>query len=333
MDAAERVIRRVDRAHQHRPWLAFPYAVVKKFGDDQAGNLAALISYYAFFSLFPLMLVLVTILGMVLQRNTELREAIKRSALANFPVIGEEISSNVRSLDGSGLTLAVGIALALWAGLGVLKVTQTAMNTIWNVPYRDRPNFLKTLLRAVIMLGVLGVITVASAAAGSVGAGNDNLALSFLWVLVSLALNLALFLLAFRILTSADVSWGDVFAGALIAAIAWTALQALGGYLVRHQLGGASKTYGTFATVIGLLAWMYLGAQVTLLAAEVNVVRKRRLWPRAIVQPPLTDADERALKSYAKVEERRPEEDVHARIDRSAARPSPPPGDGNGGRS
>ena len=315
MKAAERVVRQVDRAHQRRPWIAFPYAVVKKFGDDQAGNLAALISYYGFFALFPLMLVLVTVLGMVLQRNSELREAIQRSALANFPVIGEEISENVTSLDGSGLTLVIGIALALWAGLGVLKVTQTAMNTVWNVPYRDRPNFLKSLLRAIVMLGVLGVITVASAAAGSVGAGNDNLALSVLWVAVSLALNLALFLLAFRILTSADVSWGDVFPGALIAAITWTGLQALGGYLVRHQLEGATETYGTFATVIGLLAWLYLGAQMTLLAAEVNVVRKRRLWPRAIVQPPLTDADERALRSYAKVEERRPEEDVHVRIE------------------
>lgn len=319
MEAAEKVVRRVDEAHQRHPWLAFPYAVIKKFGDDQAGNLAALISYYAFFSLFPLMLVLVTVLGMVLQRNTELREAIQESALANFPVVGEEISRNVRALDATGLTLAVGIALALWAGLGVLKVMQTAMNTIWNVPYRHRPNFLKTLLRAVIMLAVLGVITIGSAVAGGIGAGNDNLLLSLVWVLVSLVLNLALFLLAFRILTSADVTWGDVFPGALVAAIAWTALQALGGYFVRHQLEGATETYGTFGTVIGLLAWMYLGAQATLLAAEVNVVRKRRLWPRAIVQPPLTDADERALKIYAKVEERRPEEDVYARIDRAAS--------------
>ena len=139
-------------------------------------------------------------------------------------------------------------------------------------------------------------------------------------------MNLALFLLAFRILTSADVSWGDVFPGAALAAIAWTALQALGGYFVRHQLEGATETYGTFATVIGLLAWMYLGAQATLLAAEVNVVRKRRLWPRAIVQPPLTDADERALRSYAEQEERRPEEDVYARMDRR--RRSPPRDEG-----
>jgi YihY family inner membrane protein len=315
VDTAERIARRADRAHRRRPWLAFPYAVLKKFGDDQAGNLAALISYYGFFSLFPLMLVLVTVLGMVLQANSELQARIQSSALANFPVIGEEIDSNVRALGGSGVTVAIGVALALWAGIGVLRVMQTAMNTVWNVPFRHRPNFVKTLLRAAIMLVVLGLVTIAAAGAGSVGSGNDNALLSFLWVAISLLLNFLLFVLAFRILTSEDLSWGDVWLGAAIAAIAWTALQALGGYIVRHQLEGATQTYGTFATVIGLLAWIYIGAQVTLLAAEVNVVKKRRLWPRAIVQPPLTDADARALASYVRQEERRPEQNVDVQID------------------
>ena len=111
MDAAQRIVHGVDRAHQRRPWIAFPYAVVKKFGDDQAGNLAALVAYYGFFSLFPLMLVLVTVLGIVLQGNIELQARIESSALANFPVIGDEISSNVHPLRGSGLALGIGIAL------------------------------------------------------------------------------------------------------------------------------------------------------------------------------------------------------------------------------
>ena len=315
MDVADRIVRRVDRSHQRRPWIAFPYAVVKKFGDDHAGNLAALISYYAFFSLFPLMLVLVTLLGMLLEGNSELAERIQSSALANFPVIGDEISRNVHSIEGSGLTLVIGIALALWAGLGVLKVMQTAMNTVWNVPFQRRPNFFKTLLRAAVMLLVLGVVTVAAAAAGSVAAANDNWLLSLAWVAISLSLNLLLFMLAFRILTAEDVSWGDVLPGAVIAAVAWTGLQAFGGYLVRHQLQGATETYGTFATVIGLLAWIFLGAQITLLAAEVNVVRKRHLWPRSIVQPPLTEADAKALTQYAEQEQRRPEQEVSVRID------------------
>jgi inner membrane protein YhjD len=280
---------------------------MKKFGDDQAGNLAALIAYYGFLSLFPLMMVLVTLLGLLLRNNPELQDTIRTSALANFPVLGGQISDNVDSLPGSGLALGIGLALALWAGLGVMKVLQTAMNAVWNVPYRARPNFWVSLLRAIIMLLVLGVITIASAAAGSVGGGSDNWLLAIFGIAMSVVLNLVLFLLAFRILTSEDVTWADVFPGALIAAVAWTTLQATGGFIVSHRLQGASDTYGAFAIVIGLLAWIYLGAQVTLFAAEVNVVMKRRLWPRAIVQPPLTEADERAFKSYAEQEERRPE--------------------------
>jgi YihY family inner membrane protein len=322
MQVAERLLRRADRQHRRRAWIAFPYAVMKKFGDDQAGNLAALIAYYGFLSLFPLMLVLVTLMGMLLRNNPELQDTIRTSALANFPVIGEQISKNVHSLRGSGLALGIGLALALWAGLGVMKVLQTAMNAVWNVPYRHRPNFWVSLVRAMLMLLVLGVITIASAAAGSVGAGSDNWLLAIVGIATSVALNLILFLLAFRILTTEDVTWGDVFPGALVAALAWTALQALGGYIVSHQLRGASDTYGTFAIVIGLLAWIYLGAQITLFAAEVNVVRKRRLWPRAIVQPPLTDADIRALRSYAEQEERRPEEEVNVWIDETPASPN-----------
>jgi YihY family inner membrane protein len=314
MDAAQRVAHRADEAHQRRPSLAFPFAVLKKFGEDQAANLAAMIAYYGFFSLFPLLLVFVTILGMALQGNPDLQDRIKDSALANFPVVGADISKNVHSLSGSGVGLIIGIGLALWAGLGVVKAMQTAMNTVWNVPYRHRPNFWLSLLKASMMLAVLGVITVASAAAGSVAAGSGSWLFGIVGIALSLALNFVLFLLAFRILTTEDVSWADVRPGAIIAAVAWTILQAIGGFYVSHQLNGASETYGTFATVIGLLAWIYLGAQVTLLAAEINVVKKRRLWPRSIVQPPFTEADERALTHYAKQEERRPEEEVDVRI-------------------
>jgi YihY family inner membrane protein len=314
MNVAERALHAADRAHQRRTWIAFPYAVIKKFGDDQAGNLAALVAYYGFFSLFPLLLVLVTVLGLVLQGNTDLQRTVKDSALANFPVLGTQISKNVHSLTGSGVALAIGIALTLWAGLGVLKVMQTAMNTVWNVPYRYRPNFWVSLLKAFLMLVVLGAITLASAAAGSVGAGSGSWWMAVVGIIVSLVLNYLLFLLAFRILTVEELSWADVRPGAVAAAIAWTVLQAVGGYYVSHQLQGASETYGTFATVIGLLAWIYLGAQITLFAAEINVVRKRRLWPRSIVQPPLTEADAQALTDYAKQEQRRPEEEVDVNI-------------------
>jgi YihY family inner membrane protein len=322
------LVGRVDRFQRHRAWIGFPIAVFKKFGEDQAANLAALIAYYGFFSVFPLLMVFVTVLGFVLRGNQHLQDTITSSAFANFPVVGTQLSQNVHSLRGSGVALALGIVLTLWSGLGVLKVTQTAMNVVWNVPYERRPNFVWSTVRAGLMLIVLGVITIASAAAGSVGAGHGGALWWTVGILISLVLNLALFLLAFRVLTAEDVSWSDVWVGAAVGAVVWTVLQAFGGYYVGHQLGSASDTYGTFAVVIGLLAWIFIGAQATLLAAEINVVKARRLWPRA-VQPPLTEADARALKIYGLQEKRRPEMDVLVDVSREAiAGPAEARGDG-----
>jgi membrane protein len=129
MQVAERLLRRVDEQHQRRGWIAFPYAVMKKSGDDQVGNLAALIAYYGFLFLFPLMLVMVTLLGLLLRNNPDLRRTVKTSALANFPVIGDDISRTVDSWRGSDLALVIGLLVAIWAGLGVMKSMQTSMNT------------------------------------------------------------------------------------------------------------------------------------------------------------------------------------------------------------
>ena len=80
--------------------------------------------------------------------------------------------------------------------------------------------------------------------------------------------------------------------------------------MIQRQLRHAQPLYGQFAFVLGLLAWLSLVAQITLYAAEINVVSSRRLWPRSIVQPPLTRADEKVLRDIARQEERRPEQRV-----------------------
>jgi uncharacterized BrkB/YihY/UPF0761 family membrane protein len=187
---------------------------------------------------------------------------------------------------------------------------------VWDVPLRERPNFWKSRIRALLMLVLLGAASIASAAmAGFVAAGGGSLFTAIGGYAMSFALNLGVFMLSFRILTARRLSWGDVFPGAVIAAAGWLVLQAVGGYVVGHQLKSASQVYGLFALVIGLLTWMYLGAQLTLYAAEVNVVRRERLWPRSLVQPPLSEADRRAYRRAAIAGVRRPEEDVKVRFD------------------
>jgi YihY family inner membrane protein len=317
MDRLQRLLRALDRYQQRHVWLGFPVAVVKKYGDDQAGNHAALLAYYGFFSLFPLLLVAVTVLGFVLQGNTELSDRIVESAVGQFPVIGDDIQRAVSQgrLLGSGLALVVGVALTLWGGLGVAEAAQNAMNGLWNVPRKRYPNFLLRRLRGLLWLVVLGGGLLLASLAGGIAQAADTAWSGAAGVAASTAVNTLLFLVGFRVLTVRHVRLRSLLPGALLAAVAWALLQWLGGWYVDRQLSRASNTYGTFALVIGLLSWLYLAATVTLYAAELNVVRTRRLWPRGLIQPPLAGADERVLEDLAKQEERRPEQTVEVSFD------------------
>jgi membrane protein len=125
---------------------------------------------------------------------------------------------------------------------------------------------------------------------------------------VSLAANIGLFWLAFRLGTASEVGWRQLRLGAVIGAVIWQVLQAVGGYFVAHQLAHASPSYGTFAVVLGLIAWLYLVAELTLYAVEINVVTAYRLWPRSIVPPPYTEQDRRAFQLYAQAQQRRKEQ-------------------------
>jgi uncharacterized BrkB/YihY/UPF0761 family membrane protein len=101
-------VRALDRFQRPRPWVAIPLAVVKRFGDCDAGNLAAAIAYYGFFSLFPLLMVLSSLAGYSLRDHPDLQQRLLDSALAQFPVVGAEIRTNVRSIQGSGLAVVIG---------------------------------------------------------------------------------------------------------------------------------------------------------------------------------------------------------------------------------
>jgi YihY family inner membrane protein len=305
----KKYVSRIDQfQQQHRP-LAFIFGVIKKFGDDQGGNLAALITYYGFLSLFPLLLVLVTLLGFFFHSH---QDAILNSALADFPIIGDQIKEQVKAPQGTGLGLAIGVVGALWGGLGIANACQDSMNRVWAVPMKTRPGFFPRVLRSFMIIGLLGAGVIGITVLASVATSMSGLGvwLRVLTIILSLVLNTALFGLAFRVLTARDLSWNDVWAGALVAAVGWELLQALGGVFVEHQLKGMSNTYGFFAIVLGLLAWIFLLARVFIYAAEVNVVRKEHFWPRSLAPPPLTDGDRRAYEAYAETEERRPEEDV-----------------------
>jgi membrane protein len=313
MSISER-LHALDRRQQQSPRLSFLAAVLKKFGDDQAGQLAALIAYYGFVSLFPLLLVLVTVLGFVLQGDPAEQKRILDGTLGQFPIISDQLK--LQSLTGSGVGLAIGVLGSLLAGMGITGATQNAFNRIWSVPFKHRPDFLHSRLRGLGMLAILGTLSIVSTtAAGFVGSSSHAALDVIAGILVAFALNLALFMTAFKLLTAVDVSWRDLLPGVIVAAVCWQLLQHLGGYYVDHELKRTGPLYGVFALVLGLLAWLYLGAQLTIFAAEINVVRLRQLWPRSFFSDPLLEADRRALTSSAEVEERVHEQNVEVSFD------------------
>jgi YihY family inner membrane protein len=324
MNPVERTLRRVDRYQQRHGWLGFPFAVVKKFGDDKGGNLTTLLAWNGFFALFPLLLILVTTLGFLLSRHPALEQRLLHSTLADFPIIGTQLQDNIHSLRANGIGLLVGLAGFLWGARGITQAGQHAMAELWNIPGRQRPSFATRQLRGLVLLLVFGLGVLATSALASLASfGGHSLLVGLANLAASAAANAALFLLAFRVLTPRQVPTGRLLLGAAVAGVLFTLLQAVGGYLVGHNLKHAQQVYGFFAIVLGLLSWLYLSAEVTLYAAEVNVVYARRLWPRSILQPPLTEADQRALIDLARQEERRPEQAIHVEFTPQASDPDP----------
>lgn len=321
MNPIERGVRNLDKFQQRHGPAAFVFAVIKKFGDDQGGNLAALLTYYAFLSVFPLLLVLITVLGIALRNNPSLQHRVLNSALVEFPIIGTQLKNNIHSLNRTGIGLAVGLIGSFLGARGVASAMQNAMNAIWQVPYARRPGFPWNQLRSIGVLLALGAGLIITGALSGLGGGTGTLGAGIrIGVLVlSLLLNIGLFTLAFRLATAKEVRTRQLVPGAVLTAISWQVLQALAGYVISHALRHATAVYGTFGFVLGLLSWLYLQAQVTLYAVEADVVREKHLWPRSITQPPLTEGDKRSMEGYAEKEQRRPEQDVNVEFDSQAS--------------
>jgi YihY family inner membrane protein len=267
---------------QRSRWLGFPFAVMRKFRDDNGGALTTVIAYNAFFAFFPLLLVVVTVLGFLLGRDSGFQQRLLGSAVAEFPIIGDQVQDNIHGLRGSGIGLVVGLVAFAWGARGLTQVAQHAMAEIWNIPGRQRPRFWARQVRGLLLLVVFAVGLAATSLLTWLGSyGGKAAAVALANLAAAAAVNVGLFLLAFRVLTPRQIPTRQLLAGALVAGVAWQALQAVGGYLVGHYLRHTSQVYGVFAIVLGLLFCLYLGAQLTLYAAEINVVRARRLWPRA----------------------------------------------------
>lgn len=341
MNPVERQIRRLDAFQQRHLATAFVFGVIKKFGDDNAGSLVSTIAHAAFGTIFPVLLLLVTVLGIVLGTHSGLRADVLHSAVRQFPIVGSDLASNIKALHrNSAAGLAVGLLGLLWGSLGLSEAGIFTMEQVWNLPGPQRPNYPKRLLRSLAFFAVLAFGTAASTFfAGLASAVHGGPAETAAEVAITLAISCTQYVFAFRVLTPAVVAFRKLIVGALVAGVGWTALQEAGTLVVEHYLRNDSAVYGLFAIVIGLFTWIYFVCELTVYCAEINVVLDRRLWPRAMVQPPLTVADRQSMAAQAMQNRRRPEQHVTVTFDGSpereddvlrrgtdAVRPAPDPG-------
>lgn len=316
MNTFERTVRRIDAFQQRHLVPSFIFGIVKKYGDDNAGNLAVQLTYAMFVTVFPLLLLLVTILGIVLADDHSARLRVLHSALGQFPIIGQQLGHNVKAMKRSSVFgLIVGILGLIYGSTGLAQAGLYSMEQVWNIPSVARPGYLVRMRRSAIFLLVLAVGLILTTALSGFGTfGKHNFWLGVLGELLAALLNVILYLAAFRTLTPSQVATRSLIPGVITGGIAWTILQAAGGYVVGHDLKGASAVYGLFGIVLGLVAWIYLGAEVTLYAAEINTVVHHRLWPRGLIRPPLTDADQRSLSLQVTQNQQRPEQEVTTRF-------------------
>jgi YihY family inner membrane protein len=312
MNPVERVIRTVDARQKRFTPTAFVFGVIKKYGDDNGGVLVSNLAYSAFVSLFPLLLVLVTILGLIASVNPAFKTDVLNAVAGQVPLIGNQLTGNVHVLKRSSVIgLVVGLLGLIWGSAGLAQSGLFTMEQVWNLPGPARPGYVQRLGRSGLFLSLLGGGVIVTTGLSSLPNYVHNLGIGSEIVveLVTAAFNVGMYIGAFRVLTPKGVPIRQLIPGAVTGGILWTVLQFLGTYLVHHYLHSDS-VYGVFGTVLGLIAWIYLAVEITVYSAEINVVLSSRLWPRSIMQPPLTEADRHSMARQALQTQRRPEEDI-----------------------
>jgi YihY family inner membrane protein len=316
MNPVEKAIRAVDRTQRRFTPTAFVFGVIKKYGDDNGGVLVSNLAYSAFVALFPLLLVLVTILGLAASVDASFRGDVLNAVASQVPLLGKTLTGNVHTLHRSSVIgLVVGLLALIYGATGLAQAGLFTMEQVWNLPGPARPGYVPRLGRAILFLGLLGAGVIVTTGLFSLGTYlHSGLAVKSPLEVATAAFSVGMYLGAFRVLTPKGVPTGRLLPGAITGGILYTVLQVLGTWLVHHYLHSDS-VYGVFADVLGLVAWIYIAVEVTVYSAEINVVLARRLWPRAIVQPPLTEADRASMALQALQNQRRPEQHIEVTFD------------------
>jgi membrane protein len=302
----KQVIAWADRLQRRHGVLGFPYAVMKKYGDDEGGREAALITYYGFLSIFPLLLLGVAVLSRVLADNPDLRERLITAIVPE--ALRSTVEHSVATLPTSAVPFVAGLLGLLFSGTGVVFSVYQTLNHVAGVPYRLRAGFVSRYVRVFAMLGMLllgavavGGLTVVVTAIPEVPGVSRAAA-----VVGSALIIFAVVLAGAKVLLARPAPVRALWPGAVIGAVVVTVVLNAGASVLARLVARAGPVYGSFATVAGLFALLYLVGQALVYGAEIAAVRYARLWPRALDPSDPTEADVRAQALLAREQERIP---------------------------
>ena len=301
-----------------------PLGVVYKFFDDQGGYLAAVIAYYAFVAIFPILLIASSVLGFVLQGHPELQQKILTSALAQFPIVGDQLG-RPEGLQGSTSGVVVGALAALYGVIGLGQAAHNAVNVVWAIPRNSRLNPVVSRLRGLVWMVLAGTVLIGVAVLTSLGGNLDVFGIELhdgiarIAALLTVVLTALVLSVMMRLSTPQKETFREVLPGAATVAIGWQLLQMLGGTYVEHVIKKASQMNAVFATVLGLVALLYIATVIAMLGLELNVVLAKKLYPRALLTPftdsvRLTDADKRVYREYAQAQRHKGFEQIEVRF-------------------
>jgi inner membrane protein YhjD len=319
------LVDRVDGFQRRHRWLGMPIGVVYKFFDDQGGYLAAALTYYAFVAIFPILLIASSVLGFLLQGHPGLQQEILTSALAQFPIVGDQLGQP-EGIQGSTSAVVVGAVTALYGVVGLGQAAQNAVNVTWAIPRNSRLNPVVSRLRTVVWLVLAGLALVLIGVLTSVGSHPDVLGvdlgggLRWLAVTVTVVLNAAVLGVMMWLSTPQKERVREVIPGALAIAVLWQLLQVVGSVYVEHVITKASQMNAVFAVVLGLVALLYIASVIAILGLEINVVLAKRLYPRALLTPftdavQLTEADKKVYREYAQAQRHKGFERIRVSFD------------------
>jgi YihY family inner membrane protein len=254
----------------------FVLDVLDAYSRHRTGRNASLLAYMGLLTVFPLLLVATTILGLVLESKPDLQEAILDSFISRIPVVGPSLVQNQGQITGSWVALIVGLVGAIWGSLRAFNAMQTALDDIWEVA-TGRRNYFVQRLNSLIFIAAIGITQAGSVAlAATVGHAGLPRTGQFLLTFGGLAVNIAIVGSIYRFLTSKPMTWRMVWRGTVFTSVLYTILQFAGTNILTRRLDGAEAVYGTFAALVVLAFWVSIHALVALIGAEINAAVERR---------------------------------------------------------